>query len=82
MPESFRWYYGHDRIEEAEHVIRIVSRVNRRPEPDMLFMKELASIGAEEIRTDRKYTVLDLFKTRFLIRITVLLALNWYVYSG
>ena len=77
LPESFRWFYGHDRIEEAEDVVRTVSKVNRRPEPDMLFMKELAAIGAEGMRKDRKYSVLDLFKTKYLIKITVLLSLNW-----
>ena len=72
IPESFRWYYSHDRIEEAERVIKAVSKVNRRPSPDMAFMEQLAVTTK-----DRKYTVIDLFKSRFLIRITALLSLNW-----
>ena len=72
IPESFRWYYGHDRIGEAERVIKYVSEVNRHPTPDMSFMEEM------KVPTkDRKYTVLDLFRTRFLVKVTLLLAFNW-----
>lgn len=77
IPESFRWYYGHDRVDDAERVVTEVSKVNRRPEPDMMFMKELATVGAGEMGSGRKYTALDLFKSKFLIKITVLLSLNW-----
>ena len=72
IPESFRWYYGHDRIEEAERVIKYVSEVNRHPTPDLSFMEEM------KVPTkDQKYTVLDLFRTRFLVKVTLLLALYW-----
>ena len=73
LPESFRWYYGHDRIEEAERVIKAVSKVNGRPTPDMEFMEKL------QVSTkDKKYTIFDIFRTRFLIKVSLLLALNWY----
>ena len=78
LPESFRWYYAHDRIDDAEKIITKVAKVNRRPVPDMTYMKQLTMMTCMERRmTDKKYTVLDLFKTRFLIKVTLLLFLNW-----
>ena len=77
MPESFRWYYAHDRIEDAELVIRTVSNVNRRPVPDMTYMMHLVLENQDNTKKDKKYSALDLFKSRYLIRITLLLSLNW-----
>ena len=76
MPESFRWYYAHDRIDEAEKVIIEIAKFNRRPLPDMTYMKQLT---AKDTTEDQKYTVLSLFKTKFLIKVTLLLSINWQV---
>ena len=76
MPESFRWYYAHDRIDEAEKVITEIAKFNRRPLPDMTYMKQLT---AKDTTEDQKYTVLSLFKTKFLIKATLLLSINWQV---
>ena len=76
MPESFRWYYSHDRVEDAEKVIITVSKVNRRPVPDMTYMKQVAT-NFETQQTDRKYSLLDLLKSKFLIKVTILLSFNW-----
>ena len=76
MPESFRWYYSHDRVEDAEKVIITVSKVNRRPVPDMTYMKKVAT-NFETKQTDRKYSLLDLLKSKFLIKVTILLSFNW-----
>ena len=77
IPESFRWYYAHDRIEDAETVITTISEFNRRPIPDMTYMKQLVMASLEESTRDRKYSFLDLFKSRFLIKVTMLMSLNW-----
>ena len=77
MPESFRWYYAHDKIGDAEKVITMVSEVNRHPKPDMAFFENQAIRDPRESQTSQKYTVLDLFKTKSMIRITVLLAPCW-----
>ena len=77
IPESFRWYYAHDRIEEAEKVITTMSELNHRPVPDMTYMKQLVMASLEESKRDRKYSFLDLFKSIFLLKVTVLLSLNW-----
>ena len=75
MPESFRWYYSHDRVNDAEKVITKVSKLNRRPVPDMTFIeKQLAKRISDK---DKKYSVLDLFKSRFLIKVTLLLLVTW-----
>ena len=77
IPESFRWYYAHDRIDDAERVVSIVSKVNRRPLPDMTHMKQLVMKDSKGHKKDRKYSAIDLFKTRFLMKVTLLLSVNW-----
>ena len=76
IPESFRWYYAHDRIADAEAVVATVSKVNRRPLPDMAYMKELVMADPSE-KKDQKYSFVDLFKTAYLRKITLLLSINW-----
>ena len=77
MPESFRWYYAHDRINEAENVVLTVSKVNRRPMPDMTYMKQLVMTNPAGLKKGRKYSALDLFKNRFLFKVTLLLSVIW-----
>lgn len=74
IPESFRWYIGHDKPEKALEVINRVAKYNKRHEVEADNLT-----GDQEVKKDRKYTVFDLFKTKTLIRNTVLSAFNWYV---
>ena len=77
MPESFRWYYAHDRVEDAEKVIKTISKVNHRPLPDMtdIMTTVLADQGGN--KKDRKYSALDLFRSKYLAKITILLSVCW-----
>ena len=75
MPESFRWYYSHDRVEDAERVVTVVAKINRRPLPDMAYMKQAAS--SSSMSSDKKYSLLDLFSSRSLIKVTVLMVIVW-----
>ena len=54
-----------------------VSKVNRRPMPDMTYMKQLVMTSPAGHKKDRKYSALDLFKNRFLFKVTLLLSVNW-----
>ena len=74
MPESFRWYVGHDRIKEAEKVIKRVARINGKPEPDVTkFITQMLPEGVP----DRKYSFLDLFRNRDLLKYTLLFSVAW-----
>ena len=60
-------------------MVTTVSKVNRRPLPDMTYMKELVMTDPSE-KKDQKYSFMDLFKTPYLRKITCLLSINWYVH--
>ncbi|KAL4240146.1 hypothetical protein ACF0H5_000940 [Mactra antiquata] len=70
IPESFRWYVGHDNIKEAQKIITNVAKVNKK---DVSITVE----GFSRESDKRKYYFLHLFKTRRLVKITLLLMLNW-----
>ncbi|XP_045211659.2 organic cation transporter protein-like [Mercenaria mercenaria] len=72
IPESFRWYIAHDKPEKAKVIINNIAKYNRQHEfnSDEVLQKE----GKTE---DKKYTFLHLFKSGFLVRVTMLLMLNW-----
>ncbi|XP_052818377.1 organic cation transporter protein-like [Mya arenaria] len=73
VPESFRWYIGHDRIEDAKQIVKKMARYNRKPVP-----KSLDYIGKENAESgDQKYFFSDLFKERKLRLYTCLFMLVW-----
>ena len=69
---------ANDRASEAAAVVKRVTHINGRPEPDMEQFHKLAEQEAETARTGPKYTILDLFKSRQLLKLTVLLLPIWY----
>ncbi|WAR13114.1 S22A7-like protein [Mya arenaria] len=72
VPESFRWYIGHDRIEDAKQIVKKMARYNRKPVP-----KSLDYIGKENAESgDQKYFFSDLFKERKLRLYTCLFMLE------
>ncbi|XP_053385115.1 organic cation/carnitine transporter 2-like [Mercenaria mercenaria] len=72
IPESFRWYIAHDKPEKAEVIVRSVAKFNRHTNFDID-----KALKKPENREDKKYTVLDLFRTKKMVKVTFLLALNW-----
>ncbi|XP_033760155.1 solute carrier family 22 member 5-like [Pecten maximus] len=75
IPESFRYLVSHNRIEEAEDVIRRMARMNGRPVPDL---KRLRFLTEEDMKTDdKKYTIKDLVFHRTLLKQTCLLGVGW-----
>ncbi|WAR11337.1 ORCT-like protein [Mya arenaria] len=73
IPESFRWHVAHDRQDVAESIIQHVAKVNKKKltNTDHILRK------LETDKKDKKHTVLDLFASRKLIVVSLLLALNW-----
>ncbi|XP_052240294.1 solute carrier family 22 member 13-like isoform X2 [Dreissena polymorpha] len=87
--ESFRWLVSNGKIHLAQEAIRKVSRVNRRPEPNLTKLTvviEREQKEAEMTKSLRVYSVLDLFRTRQIRKTTLLFALIWlfssYSYYG
>ncbi|KAL4240699.1 hypothetical protein ACF0H5_001491 [Mactra antiquata] len=72
IPESFRWYIAHDKPKKAEVIIRSVARYNRHESFDA--QKILSKV---ETKNYQKYSPLDLFKTKQLVKVTLLSSLNW-----
>ena len=72
IPESFRWYIGHDKSDKALEVINKVAKYNHRHEVEVGHLME-----KPEVKKDRKYTFIDLFRSKALIRNTVLSVFNW-----
>ncbi|XP_053395964.1 organic cation transporter protein-like [Mercenaria mercenaria] len=69
IPESFRWYIGHDKTDKALEVINKVAKYNHRHEVELGHLMEKSEV--------KKYTVIDLFKSKTLIRNTILSIFNW-----
>ena len=89
VPESFRWYVGHDRLEDSTKVIERISRVNRKPIPDLSVFKQktdnsdsdfASGSELEGTSSDKKYTFLDLVKQPNLLKLTLLFSFIWFVF--
>jgi len=83
IPESFRWYLSHGRLEEAEKVLEKVAKFNKKPCISLKQLEELdLTDGEDNGQGDRKYTLLDIFKSRYLIKLSLLLSTVWYVQNN
>ena len=63
IPESFRWLVTKGRYTDAEMVINKIARINDREAPNITELVEQARLE-DNVNADRRYSVLDLFKTR------------------
>ncbi|KAL4240616.1 hypothetical protein ACF0H5_001407 [Mactra antiquata] len=75
IPESFRWYIAHDKLEQAKEIIHKVAAFNKRE------ISNLTELMTSQPTTDpdsKKYSLVDLFRTRKLTRITLLSSMNWF----
>lgn len=63
MPESARWLAVKGRLEEAEAVIELVARVNRRQKPPDT-LDRLRKVMEKEQKTGqgRRYTYIDVYR--------------------
>ncbi|XP_052818707.1 organic cation/carnitine transporter 2-like isoform X2 [Mya arenaria] len=73
IPESFRWHVAHNRLDIAEDIIHHVAKVNGKTLKTTEHLLRVPSTSDK----DKKHTVLDMFASRQLIVVSVLLALNW-----
>ena len=78
IPESFRWYVAHDRPADAQKIIERWAKINSKPVPDIGNTVIVEKPSTQE--THKKYTFIHLFKSKKLAKITLLLAVDWYVF--
>lgn len=75
VPESFRWLVTRGRYKDAEKVIDKVAALNGHVLPDITKVIEQATVESEE--KTRRYSALDLFKTRENMIKTLALLFIW-----
>ncbi|XP_069110508.1 organic cation transporter protein-like [Argopecten irradians] len=73
-PESFRYLVSHNRIDEAQDIVRRMARINGRPVPNV---KELRLLADIDRTTQKKYSVRDILSTKRLRNYTLLLGVGW-----
>lgn len=74
IPESFRWYIANDKPEKAKVILETVAKCNRKQLHNIDRLTE-----KQEVEGTKRYTFLDLLKSRTLVKILFLSSLNWYV---
>jgi hypothetical protein len=76
MPESARWSIQKGRFDEAMYWIKMIARANKKPCPDLALLKNIA-VTEEEERKTKRYTYIDLFRTRKYAIRTVAVLMSW-----
>ncbi|XP_014228129.1 organic cation transporter protein-like [Trichogramma pretiosum] len=83
VPESARWLVSQGKVDRAMTILAKFERINRTHVPRRVyrdFQDTCARIQKEE-EADKSYSVIDLFRTKRLRNITVLLVIIWMAIS-
>jgi hypothetical protein len=67
---------SHDKLPEADRIIKKIARLNNHPKPDLNKLQAVVEADAT-FQGDRKYTFLDLFKHRSLLIASLLAGVGW-----
>ncbi|EFA00687.1 solute carrier family 22 member 13 [Tribolium castaneum] len=83
VPESARWLVSQGKFDKAIGILRKFQRINKTKVEEETYNKFKASClkTQKEEEMDKAYTVLDLFKTPRLRKITLLLIVMWMAIS-
>ncbi|XP_048746993.2 solute carrier family 22 member 4-like [Ostrea edulis] len=76
VPESFRWLVSHDKLAEADRIIKKIARLNNHPKPDLNKLQVVVEADVT-FQGDRKYTFLDLIRSRPLLISSILAGVGW-----
>ena len=80
IPESYRWLVARGRFGEAEVVIKQMAHRNGRPVPDLNKVRQRMKEDLDFIKHEKSlriYTIIDLFRTWKLFKITTFFAFIW-----
>ncbi|XP_062598101.1 solute carrier family 22 member 4-like [Saccostrea cucullata] len=77
VPESFRWLVSHDKLAEADRVIKKIAHMNNHPKPDLNKLQAVLESDST-FQGDRKYTFLELFRNRTLLINTAFAGVAWF----
>lgn len=76
VPESFRWLVSHDKLAEADKVIKKIARMNNHPKPDLNKLRTVVD-SDPSFQGSRQYTFLELIRDRSLLKTTALAGVGW-----
>ena len=76
VPESFRWLVSHDKLAEADRVIKKIARINNHPKPELNKLRTVVDSDVA-FQGNRRYTFLELFRDRTLLKTTALAGVGW-----
>ncbi|KAL4240698.1 hypothetical protein ACF0H5_001490 [Mactra antiquata] len=79
VQESSRWLLTKRKYDDAENVIKRIASINGKPAPNISKVIEEAKEHENETKT--QYSVIDLFKTRHTIKLTLGLSFIWMTIS-
>lgn len=77
VPESFRWLVSHDKLAEADKVIKKIARMNNHPKPDLNKLRTVVD-SDPSFQGSRQYTFLELIRDRSLLKTTALAGVGWF----
>ncbi|GFR65832.1 solute carrier family 22 member 21 [Elysia marginata] len=79
VPESVRWLTVQGRTEEAYAVIKKMAHANRKPVPEYAkgMLERIAELERQTQGKSKKYSYLDIFKSRAMLRLTLIFAFHW-----
>ncbi|GFO12748.1 solute carrier family 22 member 7-like [Plakobranchus ocellatus] len=82
VPESPRWLATQGKVDESYSVLEKIARVNKKrlPPGAKEILQKISKFSVEDQR-GKKYTYLDLFKTKKNIKLTLIFALQWVTMS-
>ncbi|CAG2232018.1 OCTN [Mytilus edulis] len=77
VPESYRWFVSRNKVNEAHQVLIKIAKLNGKPPPDFVKLCDVIAMSKTENTRDRKHTVVDILKTKHLLKDSLLLNVCW-----
>ncbi|KAH3863435.1 hypothetical protein DPMN_026423 [Dreissena polymorpha] len=77
MHESVRWLITKGRYFAADHVIKRIARMNKKPNPNTRKLIEVATLHSHSDNSKDTHSVIDLFRERRMGQITLGLLFIW-----
>ncbi|PFX33205.1 organic cation transporter protein-like isoform X1 [Stylophora pistillata] len=74
VPESVRWLTTHQRVGEAENILKRVANTNKKPMPE-----ENLGLPDDQKTTEKEAGFMDLFGSRSMTKKTIISWISWFV---